>query len=106
MLADLYEIREADFSHLRLASGSLVDVTPDERLPQASSSRYLIAGLALSILLHGLFLLWQKSPSLIPVSQKASPPLHITLNRTPVIQQNVAEQPAELEPSEKGFSAK
>jgi hypothetical protein len=99
MLADLSEIREADFSHLRLASGSLVDVTPDERLPLASSSGYLIAGLALSILLHGLLLLWQKSPSLIPAPQKTPPPLHITLNRTPVIQQSVAEQPAELEPS-------
>lgn len=94
MLADLSEIREADFSHLRIA-----DIKFEDRLPLTSSSRYLIAGLVLSLLLHCLLLLWQKSPSLTPVTKKISLPLHIALNRVPVIQQSVAENPSGLKPS-------
>lgn len=94
MLADLSEIREADFSHLHLA-----DVKFEERPPLSSSNRYLIAGLVLSLLLHGLLLLWQKSPSLVSLSKKPPPPIHVTLNRIPVIPQIIVENPAEHGPS-------
>lgn len=92
MLATPSDFREVDFSHLHIQVDEL-----EGRSRMRSSGRYLLAGLFISVLLHGLLLLWQKTPTLVSPPKNSSTEIHLTLHQARVQQQKIDEVPVQHE---------